>query len=54
MKNKQLYIYKLNSPDCAGYDEYDSAVVIAESVEAARLIPPNGLDPPPEGESYSS
>ena len=39
-----MNIYLITREDGAGYDEYDSAVVVAATEEAARLIHPGGRD----------
>ena len=36
------HIYKISQRENNGYDTYDSAIVVAESEEEARLIHPNG------------
>jgi hypothetical protein len=36
-----MYLYKIESPDEREYDAYDSAVVVAESLDAAKLIHPD-------------
>lgn len=35
-----MNLYKISRDDVAGFDEFDSAVVVAESEEKARLIHP--------------
>lgn len=37
-----LYLYKISQTEREGYDTYDSAVVVAESEDAARAIHPAG------------
>lgn len=37
----QMYLYKISRKDDCGYDEYDSAVVCAESRIKARFIHPS-------------
>lgn len=39
-----MYIYLVKRKDFAGYDEYDSFVVICQSETVARGIHPNGED----------
>lgn len=37
------YIYKISQTKNDDYDTYDSAIVVAESEEKAKLIHPNGF-----------
>ena len=42
MSNQELFLYRISQP-YKGYDTYDSAVVVAASVEDARVIHPEAL-----------
>lgn len=41
MTDKKLYVYLIWQTEVCGYDTFDSAVVIAESEDAARDIHPS-------------
>lgn len=38
----RLYLWKIERVDNVGYDEYDSAVVVARNEADARMIRPSG------------
>lgn len=43
MKNKKLFLFKISQTVNNDWDTYDSAVVVAETPEAAKTIHPDGL-----------
>lgn len=49
-----LNIYKVERTDSAGYDEYDSFVIIAETESVARYTHPNGCDIEDTGSSENT
>lgn len=48
-----LAVYKIYQNELKGYDTYDSAIVVSESEEKARLIHPSGI-PTAWGKDYGS
>lgn len=49
-----MNLYLLEQDDVGGYDTYDSAVVVAESEDAARKIHPNGGVVPSDSDTWTN
>lgn len=39
-----MYIYKITQTENTGYDTYNSAIVIAHSIDSAQLIQPQSIN----------
>ena len=49
-----LKLYRISQTVNTGYDTFDSAVVVAESEEDARLVHPDGIGAKWDGETWKS
>lgn len=49
-----LKLFRISQKVNTGYDTYDSAVVVAESEEAARLVHPEGIGAKWDGKKWKS